>query len=276
MVPKVTNQRLARVLEAFSLESLQRPVDLEALAKKWGVTSVEKQPIASEAMLLPGNNGYKIVLKEVKEPARLVRQRFSFAHELGHLLLELSGGPKHSNLATKHRGMYRQNEEERLCDQIAAEILMPRLVFEEDGRQAGWSLKSLRALSARYESSMPATARRMIDLMPETCLLGAWKPSGDSGVSFKLQSSHTGNPRYGVPSGSVLPRPRLWLIARAKNSTSMQLGIAPVVDKARKRAIPVDVPAEAIAWGQGEYRQVMVYYYPEREVPSNLAAIANS
>jgi hypothetical protein len=263
-----------QIVGRFRLEALPRPVNLEFLAKKWGVTSVEKQPIASDAMLLRGNNGYKIVLKEVEEPAHLTRQRFSFAHELGHLLLQLSGYQKQSNLATKHRGSYRQDDEERLCDQIAAEILMPRIAFQEDGSKAGWSLESLRALSSKYQTSMPATAIRMVDLMPETSLLAVWRPPSDVNKVPKLQWSHAKSSRYRVPS--VLPRRRLWLIARAMNAHDVQSGIAPVVDKVHKAAVPPDVPAEALAWGQGEYRQVMIFYYPERQLTGDMNAIAKA
>ena len=273
-MPKVRDDPLRKVRESFSLESLQRPVDLVDLARSWGVTSIEKRPMDSEAMLLPGTDGYKIVLKDGSEHPAVTRQRFSFAHELGHLLLQLSGFQKQSNLTTKHRAMSGQNKEERLCDQIAAEILMPRRGFEEDARREGWSLKGLRALSSMYSTSMTATARRMIDLTPDTCLLAVWKPSANSDGVPKLQWPYGGGYRYGVPS--VLPRRRLWLLTRALNGRYLQSGIAPIVDKRRGTAAPPDVPAEALAWGEGEHRQIMVYYYPTRELTDDMVALAKA
>ena len=266
---------LRKVLESFSLESLQKPVDLADLAKSWGVTSIEMRAIDSDAMLLPESDGYKIVLKPVSEHFSATRQRFSFAHELGHLLLQLSGFQKQSNLATKHRAFNRHNQEEKLCDQIAAEILMPRRVFEVDAQRKRWSLMGLRAMSSVYSTSITATARRMIDLTPETCLLAVWKPSSISGGVPKLQWPYGGGYRYGVP-GSALPRRRLWLVTRALNARDVQTGIAPLVDMRRSTSAPPDVPAEALAWGQGEGRQAMVYYYPLRELSEDMVALAKA
>ena len=268
------NRYISKVTKAFSLPTLTRPVDLDRLARKWGVTSIEKRPIASDAMLVPGPQGYKIVLRELNDPAALSRQRFSFAHELGHILLQRCGFPKQSNLAAKHRGSHDHNGEELLCDKIAAEILMPRLSYIEDGRKEGWSLKSLQTLSKIYQASRPATAIRMIDLMPETCVLAVWKPPTNDGDIPKLKWSYTGDTHYGVPR--AVPRRRLWLVARALKAQDIQEGIAPVVDHARKTAEPPDVPAEALAWSQGEYRQVMVFYYPERELTDDMLAISRA
>ena len=71
----------------------------------------------------------------------------------------------------KHRGPSSQNGEERLCDQIAAEILMLSLAFEEDGWLEDWSIRGVSALARKYDTSITATARRMIDLMPEKALM---------------------------------------------------------------------------------------------------------
>ncbi len=259
------------VVKIFGLMTLKRPVELEGLAKTWGVTSIERRPIGSEAILLPEGSGYKIVLKDEPGSNRFVRQRFSFAHELGHLLLMKAGFGEQANPRTKHRGINR-SDEERLADRIGAEILMPRLAFIDDGEKAGWSLKTLTTLSKRYQTSLPATAIRMIDLMPETCQLAVWKPSANHTSPPKLDWSRTPGFRYGIPS--TVSRSRLWLIVRALNADGTQSGIAPIVDKVRPTAEPIDVPAEALAWSQGEYRKAMVFYYPERELTEDMAAIS--
>ena len=225
------------------------------------MTSVEEQAISSDAMLLPSADGYSVVLKKVNQPSHFRRQRFSFAHELGHLLLQKS---EKSGTALKYRGHGHSDEEERLCDQLAAEILMPRMAFYEDGWMEGWSLKSLRTLAAAYDTSLPATARRMVDLMPEEALMGVWKVSGDG--SAALHWPHAGKTAFAVPSPSILSNDRMELVYRAWNSFQVEDGSAPVRLGRRK---PIDVPAEAMAWGRGEYKQVMVFYYPTRQPGSS-------
>lgn len=244
----------AKILYQFRLEALGGPVDLETLARNWGVISIERHPISSAGMLIPSRRGYKVILNESHSRSR---QRFSLAHELGHLLLQklqLSG------TAPKNRDSGHSDEEEKLCDQIAAEILMPRMVFYEDGWMEDWSLRGLRSLSDKYETSHEATAIRMVDLMPEEALMGVWKLSQVEG-KLSLGWSHRGNTSYGVPSTKILAKERLELIGRAWNSSQVETGVAPV--KLGRRN-PVDVPAEAMGWGRGENRKVMVFYYPTR------------
>lgn len=257
----LNNERvLSAIQEEFRLEALPCPVDLKTLAYRWGVTSIEEREIGSEAMLLPNRNGYGIVLKKADRPSQLVRQRFSFAHELGHLLLQKS---QQTGIALKYRGHGHSNAEERLCDQIAAEVLMPRLAFQEDAWLDGWSLRNLLNLARKYDTSVPATARRMIDLMPEEALMGVWE-FGRNG-KFNLKWSHTGKAEYRVPGGT-LSNERLGLVAQAWHSDRVESGVAPVVPYSRSGGIDLrDVPAEALAWGRDAYRQALVYYYPVRQ-----------
>ncbi len=257
---KYSDQTLFKILEQFRLEALPCMADLKVLARPWGVTSIEEREIESEAMLLPSKDGYSIVLKKAERPSRLARQRFSLAHELGHLLLQKS---EQNRAALKYRGHGYSDDEERICDQIAAEILMPRMAFYEDGWMEGWSLRSLRSLAVKYDTSVPATAMRMIDLMPEEALMGVWKVSGNDGESAKLQWAHAGKTAYRVPSGSVSSK-RLALVTKAWNSGRVESSAAPVQDSRFEKIRLLDVPAEAMAWGRGEYKQVLVYYYPGR------------
>lgn len=254
------------IREKFRLDALPGLADLKTLAQNWGVTSIEEREIGSEAMLLPHREGYSIVLKTVDRPSRARRQRFSFAHELGHLLLQKSQQEMlrgNDRVPLKYRGHGHSNPaEERLCDQIAAEILMPRLAFQEDAWMDGWSLRNLLNLARKYDTSVAATAIRMIDLMPEEALMGVWKLGGNG--SFSLKWSHTGKTAYRVPGGS-LSNKRLGLVAAAWHSGQVESGAAPVVPDSRSGGINLrEVPAEALAWGQGEYRQAFAYYYPGR------------
>ena len=251
---RFSNQFLESLVDDFRLAALPRAADLLELAKKWSVTKVEERPIESDAMLMPNGSGYSIILKKVSQPGQLRRQRFSLAHELGHLLLQES---EKTRKALKYRGHGYSDEEERLCDQIAAEILMPRMAFYEDGWMEGWSLKSLRTLAGTYDTSLPATAVRMVDLMPEEALMGVWKVSEEGKPT--LQWPHSGKTAYAIPSPSIVANERLELVGRAWDSLYVEEGTAPVRLGRRQ---PIDVPAQAMSWGRGEYKQVMVFYYP--------------
>ena len=267
---------LSLVIDTFSLGALPRRVNLNELATSFGVVSVEVDAISSDAMLLPSADGYKIILKKTDSYSGFTRHRFSFAHEIGHLLLKSVGYSSSLTPGAKHREKNSYNEEERLCDQIAAEILMPSVIFTADAAKAGWSLGNLNLLAGMYNTSIPATARRMVGLMPESCVMGIWKPAESSTESHSLQQSYGLQCRYGVPNSTRLPRRRLWLIARAANSQGMESGISPLRDKNRPSASPPDVPADAWAWGRDEFRRVMVFYYPERKLTDDMLTIANT
>ena len=265
---KYNEQVFSSIMDEFRLAALPDLADLKALARRWGITSIEERDIESEAMLLPNKDGYSIVLKKVNSAGQLARQRFSLAHELGHLLLQKSEPRGSVGVPMKHRDHGHSNEEERLCDQIAAEILMPRLTFEEDGWMEGWSVRNVRLLASKYNTSVTATARRMIDLMPDEAIMGVWKVSGEDGKA-ELQWSHAGKTSYAIPATQIVAEERLELINQAWNSYQYRVveGVAPVKLGRRK---PVDVPAEAMTWGRDEYKQVMVYYYPGREQESKV------
>ena len=251
---------LSKIINEFRLATLPCGADLSVLAQSWGVSSIEELDIDLDAMLVPHDDSYIVVLKKVEQPFQFRRQKFSFAHELGHLLLQRS---QNAGVAMKYRGHGYSNEEERLCDQLAAEILMPRMAFYEDGWMEGWSLKSLRALAGTYDTSIPATAVRMVDLMPEEALMGVWKVSEEGKPT--LQWPHSGKTTYAIPSPSIVADERLELVSRAWNSLNIEEGTAPV---RQGRRAPINVPAEAMSWGRDEYKQVMVFYYPTRHTSS--------
>ena len=220
---------------------------MNQLAKNWGVTSIETGKINAEAMLLsnPSGSGYKIVLKDYGRDTLSARQRFSFAHELAHLILRESGVSMSRGPASKNRHTGASTPEERLCDQIAAEILMPRADFQNAGNSAGWTLTSLGRLAAKYETSMEATAIRMVDLMPEPSILGVWKYADNETPS--LRWAHSQTPRFRLPR--QIPKSRQWLLLRAFKSGKMESGVAPVFTERASR-YPIDRMSEALGVGK--------------------------
>ena len=243
---------------------------MNQLAQNWGITSIETGKINAEAMLLssPSGSGYKIVLKDYGRETLSARQRFSFAHELAHLLLRESGVSMSSSPASKNRHTGASTPEERLCDQIAAEILMPRADFQNAGTSTGWTLKSLGRLAAKYGTSREATAIRMVDLMPEPSILGVWRYADAESPAPSLRWAHSQTPRFRLPRQA--PKGRQWLLSRAFKSTKVEFGVAPVFS-ARTSRYPTDSVAEALALGSGEHRQIMAFYYPKRDVNQEMA-----
>ncbi len=95
-------------------------------------------------------------LEVIYDPSQTVpRQRFTIAHELGHVLIERIQPGANQNA----------KEVERICNLIAAELLMPEEVFRQDSREPLTPTRIF-GLARRYETSLIATAYRCADLAP--------------------------------------------------------------------------------------------------------------
>ena len=179
------------VREEARLSRMGHSGHLESLAKQLGVNKVLTRPLTgaqdmhpgTDAMLVPLSEGYSVVIDE-KAPNS--RQRYSLAHELGHIVLletgqtteRLTRTPRYRSDASKDRGW---KAEERLCDEIAAELLMPEKMFIEEVNKLGHSISQLPKLASLFQTSMTATAISFLGIaaraMP-TAQVATYGPQG--------------------------------------------------------------------------------------------------
>lgn len=108
--------------------------------------------------------GAKIVI-EYRKDRPLERQRFTIFHEFAHTLF-----PDYCTFVAQHRvareSIAEQEQEfEALCDVAAAEMLMPLEDFDQDRKAlAPGKIASVQTLRQRYETSIEAAIRRLMDL----------------------------------------------------------------------------------------------------------------
>lgn len=125
------------------------PTDLVQVGWRVGVRAISYESFPGSGELHKTRDGYRIVCSS-DQPR--VRQRFTVAHELGHVILERTG-----------RGAPRKGRDvERLCDALAAELLMPRRTFEKR-LPNGVRLMDITRLAREFDTSVTATARRCAD-----------------------------------------------------------------------------------------------------------------
>jgi len=153
------------------------PVDLRRVAEAQGVTHIEETDLGTlDGCLIPTADGFVIKLNSTM-PER--RQRFSLAHEIAHTLLKSApAGSKHRGLvtsATVSRPRSRHREE-RLCDMLAAEILMPEDPFRRSISRAEVSIRAIEATAALFEVSVQAAAIRFGQMVDATVEIICWKP----------------------------------------------------------------------------------------------------
>lgn len=93
------------------------------------------------------------------------RQRFSGLHELSHYLFEnAKDGELRAFLRSfpKIDSELSREIEEKLCNQAAAQMLVPKPIFEEVKSKHGYSPQSVFELARKTEASLSASLRRLI------------------------------------------------------------------------------------------------------------------
>lgn len=140
------------IVTARLLEGIQcPPTDLEAIRPRLNITQFCAEDIVGSGELQRDGNGFKVVYSPSLSPTR---RRFTIAHEMAHAIFQSTGPncPRHGI------------ELERLCDKIAAELLMPKQIFLGRLGQE-FSAKKILDLSQLFRASVSATAIRCAELL---------------------------------------------------------------------------------------------------------------
>jgi len=157
---------------------------IEAIAQHCGATILYESLEGSEARLL----GYGArALITVNKNAGVPRQRFSAAHELGHWMWD-RGKMAFSCAEQQFHGEWSKDNPERRANRYAEELLLPRSLFLREARSLPLSLASVKSLAHRFQTSLSATAIRLVELSDSLAL---------------LVCSEQGRRRWFVRSGSV-------------------------------------------------------------------------
>ncbi len=110
---------------------------------------------------------------------RVGQRRFVIAHELGHVLLHPGVRQIDEVDASQIRNFSdRQAPEELEANYFAAELLMPRKLFEQDAHKIEPSWDAVRALASRYQTTLSSAAIQYVHSTTEPVALVA-SESGD-------------------------------------------------------------------------------------------------
>jgi Zn-dependent peptidase ImmA (M78 family) len=150
-------------------------IDLEAIAWTLGV-KVKFRPLdGCEARIL-GKADSAVVTVNSRSTSR--RQRFSIAHELGHW--ELHRGKvmvcRQDEIGSLAKGV---SQAEKRADRYAADLVMPRYLFRPAMRMhKQLDFNSIRMIADQFETSLTATAIRIIDCNDYPAILICHDQSG--------------------------------------------------------------------------------------------------
>lgn len=240
------------------------PVNLEEISEHWGVKKVIRRELDVAGLLYRLEEGGSIIfLRESDSPSR---QRFSWAHELAHIVVSNSDLPE---VSCRRAGKVDKKVED-YCDAIAAEILMPQRDFRTSADQLGWGLKSVHELAMRFNVSMDSAAIRMKDLNAEPVLMSMWRVGkGPLNALSRMwarpnQLAERFKPSVNWKSGPDAMFPLYEaLTARECTSGSSRVLMKPREDSKSKSYSWVTT--EGFGIGRGKTRRVIGFHYLARK-----------
>ena len=145
----------AKLIEAGCAEI---PRDLHKLAGALGVGDVREVPLALRGRLVRESGGFAI---EINSDLEGFQKRHVFAHELAHILVEDDNFELSQRERTARARGSSYHVVEKLCDECAAEMLLPLLWLRERLRRARPSLEALEQLAKNAQCSLEYAAERV-------------------------------------------------------------------------------------------------------------------
>lgn len=175
-------------------------VQIRSAANIKSVTYLPKLPVHGRVSWQDGS--YVI---EISSVLGAERRAFTLGHEVGHVILVADDlRSQVDGLAATRCPIGDCDEEEYLCDVVAAELLMPAGEFRKQLYAYGPSVRSILVLAAAFGTSLSATARRFAELSPWKCHIGLWRAAGSGSVAFEVGFRSRGV-RLAIPRGFVAP-----------------------------------------------------------------------
>ena len=169
------NDIVATVESLLDKARIRRPpVDLDIIAQSQGVKKVERVRMGSVlGMTTQTRTGFNIRLNS-RVP---MKERFTYAHEIAHTLLMPP--------SWKSGGVHRRTQSagdalERLCDQIAAEILMPLRWARPVVRRGRPGAGSVVRMAQTFNTSLQAAAVRLAELSGRFLGISCWRANAQS------------------------------------------------------------------------------------------------
>lgn len=145
------------------------PINLAAIFHRFGIPEPKRATLPGQQGLLVDPH-LGIILIEERDGE--TRQRFSEAHELVELLF--SAMPTRNDAYSRDVGNFKYAAKERLCNEGAAELLMPAASYFPRVDRLGTSFETGQALALEYEVSLSAALVHMVKIGPGRHAVVLW------------------------------------------------------------------------------------------------------
>lgn len=204
-------------------------VPVDQIARALGVDVIIEAGLVEDGRLEQGPEVTTILLNQ---QVGLARKRFTLCHELGHLILATP-----NEIFTAHRSPAAPDREERLCDQFAAALLMPRLWVRDTFWGSPERLAVARTVARECGASLSASVVRLREVVGWRRSLLHWRRVHGS---WRLTST-VGVPRA-VHNRITSSDETRWILDSLRSSGSEERrGMLPLVIGGHDARLPVEV-----------------------------------
>jgi hypothetical protein len=159
------------------------PPPLRKIAHAVGIEQIDRRDLPASGLLVETGSSKYVALIRASDPP--TRQRFSLAHEIAHVLVSHAG--VESDLSCRRAPI------ERLCDRIAAELVLPATQYL-NARTEPPTLDHALDVARRCRASEVASVLRLADIFPEVTVV-AWATRSRPGGSAKLRILWSRSPK---------------------------------------------------------------------------------
>ncbi len=245
------------IAESKIADLLQRevpPVDIKRIALSLGATSVGEADLPFAGVLLPSGDSFKILVNRNHD---VVRQRFSVAHEIAHVLFNSN------HIAMRQSPTSQQNELERSCEALAAMLLMPDPAFGALSHGERPGIEKIIDLARSFLTSVQATAMRYVDVVKENCVMIVSEARQSAGSDLTVRWSHQntmkpdGKSLYFVPNGMPM---RVHTAQVAHRTNKIETGS----ERLNLGGLRIKAYTESKGFGSRGYRYVLTLVFPDR------------
>lgn len=267
MIPSSLDKTIESYLRDIPTRGSGGRVDLQRIVDYFGAKVVYKPMLAHGSLTKTGRESFQIT---IDSKLNQERQRFTLAHELGHLVLiklghSATSSPMQENLNEFSIGTSSRLEE-RTCDEIAARFLVPPALITELG---DWDSLTIRSIESAA-SSLKISVTTLL-----WCVLSSMKPEGGF-IWFRMMGKPTdpSSIKLRVDWG-IFPNSRgIYLPKYDAVREGSAIGEATDVESFHPRlklsfgSLRGWRPVRVKGYGVGEARKVLTIVYPgESELP---------
>jgi len=199
------------------VENLPVPIDLNYLASCLGYI-IEEARIQQQGYITDTEDGKRLIRVRIDDPLRV--KRFTIAHEIGHILLNIY--EKKSCRRAKKFRLHAYSREEKIANRLAAEVLMPVSRFRHELlRHVIPSFATLGAMAGTFDVSLIACMRRITELpdfISFSYLYEFTRRSKDRlEVNLQNRYSSTPNLRFVEKPSEVVERCYAYSLSKGRN-----------------------------------------------------------